>query len=197
MCFFVFIHFRPQVPPAQEHLGVLADVFEAVGRQLAGEPATQLAIEQAMDIVENGIELLSGIPDLQNAEDISRKLNEALELLTVNANEFRCVTFHTDEHGRQTLHIPEQQLQYLIECSFTVPEIAKLFGVSVRTIRRRMTEYGLKIRDNYTDITDEDLRREIADFHIHFPTSGRRITEGYLMSKGIRLGLIATHTNKL
>jgi hypothetical protein len=169
-------------------LDIVADVLESVGRQLCEQPAT-LDMERndrAMDIVENIIQLLSGFPDLGNNEQIFRKLNEALDILRENANGVTCVTFYTNENGRQAFHIPEELLQYFIECRFSVPEIARMLGVSVRTIRRRMTEYGLKIRDNYTDITDEDLRKEIADFHVHFPTTGYRVMEGYLLSKGIR-----------
>ena len=49
--------------------------------------------------------------------------------------------------GRPRLEIPYEQLSFPIENRFSVPhvQIADMMGVSIRTIHRRMNEYGLSI----------------------------------------------------
>ena len=45
--------------------------------------------------------------------------------------------------GRRRFCIPEDQLVYFLEMSFSVESIAKCLGLSRSTIHRRMGEYGL------------------------------------------------------
>ena len=42
----------------------------------------------------------------------------------------------------QSLILKKEQIEHL-QLHFTFPKIASLLGVSVRTVRRRMTAYGL------------------------------------------------------
>ena len=53
---------------------------------------------------------------------------------------------YTGSAGRPPFHIPPSQLIALLESGFTIPKIADLIGVSVRTIGRRMSACGLSIR---------------------------------------------------
>ena len=59
--------------------------------------------------------------------------------------------------GRPAFFIPRDVLQHLLEVHFSVPTIARLLGVSVSTIRRRMTDYHLTVRDTYANIGNEEL----------------------------------------
>ena len=163
-------------------MDTVADVLESVSQQLVQHSTDTEITDQAIDRVESVIQVLSSFPDLQNALEIFQKLNEALEILQDNGS----VIFHTAQCGRPAFHIPEQQLQYLLEFNFNVPEIARLFGVSVATIRRRMTQYDLKVTDTYSSISDTDLRTEVSQFLANCPCSGFRVTWGFLKSKGIR-----------
>ena len=58
--------------------------------------------------------------------------------------------------GRPPYHIPQSQLEALIELRFTYEKIAKLLNVSTRTLQRRM-QYGLPPGRSYTDILDDEL----------------------------------------
>ena len=89
--------------------------------------------------------------------------------------------------GRPTFEIPRNQLQYLIESRFSVPQIADLLGVSVSTIRRRMTLYNLSIQSTYSSITDDELDELIAGIQCQFPNWGNRQMYGHLLSRGIRI----------
>ena len=59
--------------------------------------------------------------------------------------------------GRPSYDISYEQLLYLIENRFSVPTMADMLGVSIRTIRRKMNDYGLSIRDQYSGLSDQQL----------------------------------------
>ncbi|KAI8503599.1 hypothetical protein Bbelb_185700 [Branchiostoma belcheri] len=64
--------------------------------------------------------------------------------------------------GRPRKHITEQQISYLRELGFTWLQIAELLGVSFSTLKRRQREFAWAGRDNYKDITEEDLDRTVV-----------------------------------
>ena len=58
--------------------------------------------------------------------------------------------------GRPSVVIPPEQLELYLEYGFTASRIAKLFGVSSKTILRRMTEFGLE-KKPYSTLSDMEL----------------------------------------
>ena len=86
--------------------------------------------------------------------------------------------------GRPRFEIPWEQLVLLIESKFTVPQIAEMIGVSVRTIHRRMSEYELSI---HSEISDSDLDVIVGDVHKEFLMFGNKQIVGHLLSHGIRI----------
>ena len=89
--------------------------------------------------------------------------------------------------GRPKFVIPQTQLLYLIENRFTITRIAKMLGVSERTIYRRMAEFGYSVNAQYADLTDDDLCILISEIQEEFPMCGNRQMEGYLLSRGFRV----------
>ena len=89
--------------------------------------------------------------------------------------------------GRPSFFIPREQLAYLLENRFTCPQIADVLGVSLRTVRRRMAEYGLTERTYYTNISDEQLDEIVGEIQHAFPTCGNTQMQGHLISRGIRV----------
>ena len=89
--------------------------------------------------------------------------------------------------GRPSFEIPCEQLSYLIENHFSVPQIATMLRVSIRTIRRRMSEFGLSIRAQYSDISDSDLDQIVREIQQQFPTCGNRQMQGHLLARGYRI----------
>ncbi len=88
--------------------------------------------------------------------------------------------------GRPRFEIPRHQLVSLIEMRFVVPAIAEMIGVSVRTIRRRMEEYGISVKSQYSQVTDEQLDDIVWEIQEQFPSCGNRQMLGHLQSRGIR-----------
>ena len=75
----------------------------------------------------------------------------------------------------------------MLEAQFSVPRIAIILGVSIRTVRRRMSDYNLTVRMFYANISDEELDRIVAEIQQQFPTCGNRQMQGHLLSRGIRV----------
>ena len=94
---------------------------------------------------------------------------------------------YTSLVGRPSFDIPYDQLLYLIENRFSVSAIADMLGVSARTIRRRMDDYGLSIRDQYSHITDQQLDEVVYMIQQQFPMCGNRQMQGFLLSYGLRI----------
>ena len=59
--------------------------------------------------------------------------------------------------GRPPYHIPQSQLEALIELRFTYKNIAKMLNVSTHTLQHRRMQYGLPSGCCYTDILDSEL----------------------------------------
>ena len=70
---------------------------------------------------------------------------------------------------------------------FSVPQISEMLGVSVRTIRRRMTEFGLSITAQYSVLADDELDQLVHGIQQQFPMCGNKQMLGHLLSRGVRV----------
>uniref|UniRef100_A0A8C2DVV3 Integrase catalytic domain-containing protein n=1 Tax=Cyprinus carpio TaxID=7962 RepID=A0A8C2DVV3_CYPCA len=104
-------------------------------------------------------------------------------LLQANMNDattrFRIPALCSGERGRPTLIVTYDQLEFLLELHFSVPDMARLLGVSKSTVKRRLCEYSLSVRQAYSVISDEDLKKHLEDFITQFPNSGYRVASGF------------------
>ena len=67
---------------------------------------------------------------------------------------------HGGPIGRLRFDISCNQLACLLEKQFSVPQIADIIGVSIRTVRRWMTEY---VHALYSQLTDQQLDGTAGD----------------------------------
>ncbi len=100
---------------------------------------------------------------------------------------YQAAVVPTGSIGRPSFDIPRSQLDHLLNNRFTVPEIANLIGVSVSTIRRRMSIYQLSVRETYTQLGDDELDRMVSDAQLQFPSWGNRLMYSYILSCGVRV----------
>ena len=126
---------------------------------------------------EVGTENISHVLTIEAAEGDLPDEQRVCQLLSMAIHEL---------DGARMQAMSREQLLYLLESHFKVGDIAKQLGVSKRTIRRRMTEYGLSVRQTYSNITDEELCRVIFQFISNCPNAGIRTVTGHLNSLGIR-----------
>lgn len=92
--------------------------------------------------------------------------------------------------GRPRLDVPKDQLEYLLSMGFSGPQISTAIGVSLSTIRRRMTQYGLTVGSLYSNITDQELDQVVSQIKVLFPNSGFRMMQGHLFNQGYRVSQI-------
>lgn len=57
-------------------------------------------------------------------------------------------TMYSGSVCRPRFDIPQQQIRFLLESGFTLPQIASVSGVSLSAVRRRMAGYGLSVVEN-------------------------------------------------
>lgn len=92
--------------------------------------------------------------------------------------------------GSPKFEIPYQQMTFLIESRFTAPQMAEIFEVSLRTVRRRMASYGLSVTAaQYAVLSDEEVDDLIREIQHNFLTCGNRQMQGQLLSRGLRVKL--------
>ena len=64
---------------------------------------------------------------------------------------------HTGRAGRPAFLISKAQIEVLTELGYSYAKIARMFGVSERTLLRRREQFGLPIGQSYTDISNKEL----------------------------------------
>ena len=62
--------------------------------------------------------------------------------------------------------------------------MAQLFGVSKRTLERRLSEFGLSVRANYARLTDAELDATVNDIIADFSSVGCKRMSGLLLGRG-------------
>ena len=62
-----------------------------------------------------------------------------------------------------------------------------MIGVSVSTVRRRMSYLGLLVRALYSDISDTELDEIVRCIHQQHPMCGNVQMQGHLLSRGYRI----------
>ncbi|XP_062849133.1 uncharacterized protein LOC134311422 isoform X2 [Trichomycterus rosablanca] len=89
--------------------------------------------------------------------------------------------------GRPKLCVSKDHLEHLLEIGLAVPNICKLLGVSQKTIRRRMTEWNLSVRDSYSQVSDEELDSLVLAVKKDSPNLGHRMVKGRLKALGYKV----------
>ena len=87
--------------------------------------------------------------------DILRGAHDSLKSLATGNEDISLFT-STGCRGRPAVHIPEDLLQLYLDYQFPFAKIGEIFGVSSKTIQRRMTEYDLRKVD-FVHLTDNEL----------------------------------------
>ena len=76
---------------------------------------------------------------------ISEILSILRDVANNNQPETRELEVRFGRRGRPSFDIREDQLVFLLESGFKVPQISQLLGVSIRTVERRLSAFGIKM----------------------------------------------------
>lgn len=130
------------------------------------------------------------------SDSLREEIGQCLSILTnlqdssvavVQSAGYSPETTISSSRGRPKFAISEEQLQHLLQLGFDCPTVASVLGVSLRTVRRRMSEFGLSISSLYTSISDTDLESAVQEVKVLYPNCGYRMLAGHLRSRGIRV----------
>ena len=105
---------------------------------------------------------------LQDLQQLSCILHEFVQLYGENALQIedslngpdrllQCPVTQNGLRGRPAYIISKVQLETLIELGFNYTTIARMFGVSERTLLRRRIEYELPVGAVFSELSDNDL----------------------------------------
>ncbi|XP_008304281.1 uncharacterized protein LOC103375742, partial [Stegastes partitus] len=89
--------------------------------------------------------------------------------------------------GQPKLVISKEYLQDLIDMQLSISCIAKLLGVSKKTVFRRMHEFGLSVKGSYSNLTDGELDNLVRSVKLRMPHIGYRMMKGELQAMGHRV----------
>ena len=91
------------------------------------------------------------------------------------------------DRGRPRYLISREQVEFLLERCFSIVDIASLLGVSVRTLERRLSKFGLRARWTYSDISDHALDNLVRNILTEFPNIGYRRMTAFLQGRRLRI----------
>ncbi|XP_076843075.1 uncharacterized protein LOC143487790 [Brachyhypopomus gauderio] len=137
----------------------------------------QFRLERVMD----GLVQLSADLDVELDQTVLNVLQDVAHQLHVLSE--------TEEVnvGRPSYNLPPNIIEAHLLLGHTAGNIAQLFGVSERTIRRRMAQYGIRVCSLLTPMDNKDLDETVAQILQHHPNCGYRMMVGYLNAQGIRI----------
>ena len=127
------------------------------------------------------------------SENVMRCLMQSYNLLSRSTNNTRrnnnqaLLNNSTGSVGRPSLIISKEQIEYLMECNFTVNEMSDILGVSKRTVERRMNQYELTNMNRFTAINDERLDAIVSEIKGSSPDCGSKLLSGYLRARNIHV----------
>ena len=124
-------------------------------------------------------------------ESTIEKLRDIVDLLVCRTEECS-VCFQTDLEcsglkGRPKFRITAEQLSHMTENGLKTVHIASMLGVSERTVRRRLSEFGIDSTGTFSDIDDLTLDTTIRSLQVQFPNSGYRMMLGHLRARGLKI----------
>lgn len=88
--------------------------------------------------------------------------------------------------GRPKFCAAREQIEALKSEGFSWSEIARTFGISERTLRRRRHEMGMNVEGReYCHLSDYDLDNSVRNIVATTPGAGIRLVQGGLRERGI------------
>lgn len=175
-----------------EFVSWVKNVIEEVGRLY--DTADDIRQGEYIALVESVLTNVVRLHDLiPNSDIVTTSLQHLLQALTRSLDSptstARGASHYNDQRargqlGRPAFHVPRDQMEYLLSFQFQVPDIARLFGISHRTARRRLAEYGLSSRRAYSEMTDDQLIDMVREVKCLYSTCGERMLDGHLRSRG-------------
>ena len=114
-----------------------------------------------------------------------RKMSDILNASRYCPKERSQLALSASTGGRPAYDITKEMIEQLRETGMNWTSIATCLGISVQTLYRRRMEFG--VENNFTEITDEELDREVQQTLNLTPYSGETYVRGSLKGRGINV----------
>ncbi|KAG9283128.1 hypothetical protein AMEX_G1866 [Astyanax mexicanus] len=128
-------------------------------------------------------ELINSLQELINI--LSFPVDATDEVSVVN--ELDVFTATVGKLGRPRLEIDSGDLQSLLSTELPLEYLGRMYGVSRRTLNRRMKEHGLSVRGYYSKMSDDELDHVVRSIKSRMPHAGYRLVKGELLARGHRV----------
>ncbi|XP_044171565.1 uncharacterized protein LOC122955897 [Acropora millepora] len=100
---------------------------------------------------------------------------------------YLCPKENSGSAGRPRYLISAEQLQFLRDLHFSWTKIAKILGLSRKTINRRRQELGMSLELSWSRISDNELKQIMCDIQTLTPGIGQTRMLGALRSRGLKI----------
>ncbi|XP_066935150.1 uncharacterized protein [Clytia hemisphaerica] len=114
-------------------------------------------------------------------------LQKFKEMVTTSTMGYSACRLNTGNVGAPKYEITSEQLNFFIENGFNGPQIAKLLNVSYNTVKRRLREYDISLRQTFTQITDDDLDNVVELILKEHPNTGYKRMRGFLTARKMKI----------
>lgn len=146
-----------------------------------------LDMEYLLDVAQQELSLATMAADHLNIPpSLIHSIQELINILSLliqsaletSANMSDVVTASVGRLGRPCLEIHADDLKSLLSTSLTVEHLARVCGVSRRTLNRRLKEQGLSVRGCYSTMSDDELDHVVRSIKSRMPHAGYRLVKG-------------------
>ena len=156
-----------------ERLDVLTTLAERALRAfvlvIAVRPSTSM---------ENNVIAMQGV-----VRNLNRMLC-SLEDISSEPYGYHPPVFFSGARGRPKICLTPGMLNYFFSHGFSATTTAMLLQVSLSTVRRRMCDFGMRVRDRYSVISNQELDRIVTLVQHQNPNCGYRMMQGYVSRLG-------------
>jgi len=164
------------------------DVFISVMEQVSEEFNEAEADRQyeLLALVEKVLQLATMVEPYLVARGHGDVVTSIAETVEGMVHSLEYAVRRTRVRDRPSLEIPEAELCFLLNHSFTVTQISQMFGCHRRTIHRRICEYELSSH-HFSTISDDvldDLVKSMCTLHRR---TGEKSIAGELQGMGLRI----------
>ncbi|XP_063340226.1 uncharacterized protein LOC134634783 [Pelmatolapia mariae] len=147
-----------------------------------------LDVDYLQFVIDHEMVLLRSLSDQveipQSIINALIELSTVLSMEDVNEQTPSQTSVSEGKLGRPNYNVSPVQLQILTEMFLSITQIAKLLGISVRTVKRRLHEYGISIKQCYSTTSDEELDNLVRSIKTRTPHVGYRMMKGMLQAMG-------------
>ena len=169
--------------------------WELICQSQFNERDVETAIEGVNEVIEDVSYIHSFFQTRNNhlpddiKEDLLHFLSLLLDQLNARKNVLLELMMENDRYrgrGKPSIKIDAEQVHGLKVLNFSWNDIAKIIGISARTLRQKRLTFQT-VCPTHTELTDEELGLLLTEIVSGNPNAGERVILGHLVSKGHRV----------